>query len=175
MWSRPKRSRLRATPTRDPVRNRGGVGPERLEDRSLIDAASRLIWGTSPANGGLAASWQLSGDAALATTKLLAYIHLVRFEWDREKAARNERLHDVSFEQASEVFRDDADVLEIYDAQHSSLGEERYKTIGPVRDGLVLVVWTERDEDVIRIISAWWATDVEQKIYVKAMEERYGR
>jgi putative transcriptional regulator len=29
--------------------------------------------------------------------------------------------------------------------------------IGPITRGLVLVVWTERDEDILRIISARWA------------------
>jgi uncharacterized DUF497 family protein len=28
----------------------------------------------------------------------------VRFEWDAEKAARNERLHGVSFEEAAKLF-----------------------------------------------------------------------
>jgi uncharacterized DUF497 family protein len=32
---------------------------------------------------------------------------------------------------------------------------------------LVLVVWTERDEDLIRIISARWATPREQALFRK--------
>jgi uncharacterized DUF497 family protein len=38
----------------------------------------------------------------------------VRFEWDPEKAANNERIHGVSFEEATELFRTDAPVLEMY-------------------------------------------------------------
>ena len=47
--------------------------------------------------------------------------------------------------------------LEIFDAAHSAT-EERFITIGPIKDGLAVVVWTERDDDVVRIISARWAT-----------------
>jgi uncharacterized DUF497 family protein len=93
----------------------------------------------------------------------------VRFEWDPEKAARNERLHGVSFAEASELFMTDAPVLEVYDVDHSDT-EDRFKSIGPIAQGLVLVVWTERTEDVIRIISAWWATKAEQELYAEYVE-----
>lgn len=88
----------------------------------------------------------------------------MRFDWDAEKAARNERVHGVSFEEATELFTTDALVLEIYDVDHSDQ-EDRYKSIGPIKRGLVLVVWTERTDDLIRIISAWWATKNEQQLY----------
>ena len=35
---------------------------------------------------------------------------------------------------------------------------DRFITIGPIQHGLVMVVWTERVDDTIRIISARWAT-----------------
>jgi uncharacterized DUF497 family protein len=49
----------------------------------------------------------------------------VRFEWDPEKSERNRRLHDVSFEEASELFTTDAPVLEVYDVNHSET-EDRF-------------------------------------------------
>jgi len=88
----------------------------------------------------------------------------VNFEWDADKAARNEREHGVSFEEAKELFTTDASVLEIYDVEHSAL-EDRYKSIGWIRRGLALVVWTERSDDSIRIISARWATPTEDALY----------
>lgn len=97
----------------------------------------------------------------------------MRFEWDREKAARNERLHGVSFEEATELFTTEADVLEIFDVERSDT-EDRFKSIGPIRRGLVLVVWTERAEDVIRIVSAWWATTSEERAYREFLEEHHG-
>jgi len=93
----------------------------------------------------------------------------VRFEWDPDKAAQNERLHGVSFEEACELFTTDAPVLEVYDVDHSET-EDRFKSIGPIRRGLVLVVWTERSDDLVRIISAWWATKTEQQLYTEYLE-----
>ena len=97
----------------------------------------------------------------------------MRFEWDADKAARNEQVHGVSFEEASELFTTDAEVLEIYDVEHSD-AEDRFKSIGPIRRGLVLVVWTERSDDLIRIISARWADEVEKRLYQEFMETIHG-
>lgn len=93
----------------------------------------------------------------------------MRFEWDPEKAARNERLHEVSFDEARELFTTDAPVLEVYDVDHSG-PEDRFKSIGPIRRGLVLVVWTERSDDLVRIISARWATKAEREMYAEYVE-----
>ena len=93
----------------------------------------------------------------------------MRFEWDTEKAARNELIHGVSFEEACEVFTTDAPVLEIYDVDHSET-EDRFKSIGPIRRGLVLVVWTERSDDLVRVISAWWATKGDERLYAEYVE-----
>jgi uncharacterized DUF497 family protein len=70
----------------------------------------------------------------------------------------------VSFEEASQLFSQDVETLEIFDELHSEL-EERFISIGPIKRGLVLVVWTERDADIIRIISARWATARESQRY----------
>jgi uncharacterized protein len=93
----------------------------------------------------------------------------MRFEWDPEKAARNERIHGVSFEEAREVLTTDAPVLEVYDVDHSDT-EDRFKSIGPIRRGLVLVVWTERADNLVRVISAWWATKGEEQLYAEYVE-----
>lgn len=37
--------------------------------------------------------------------------------------------------------------------------------IGPISRGLVLVVWTQRDEETTRIISARWANQHEHGLY----------
>lgn len=95
----------------------------------------------------------------------------MRFEWDADKALQNERLHGVSFEEACELFTTDAPVLEVYDVDHSET-EDRFKSIGPTRNGLVVVVWTERADDLIRMISAWRATRTEQQLYAEYLEHR---
>ena len=90
--------------------------------------------------------------------------------WDEAKNVANQRNHKVSFEEASALFRSGNDYLEIFDAEHS-VTEDRFIAIGPIRRGLILIVWTERDEDTIRIISARWAEDDEQALYHAYMDE----
>ncbi|MHC4816450.1 MAG: BrnT family toxin [Planctomycetota bacterium] len=92
----------------------------------------------------------------------------MRVEWNPAKNLANQRKHGVSFEEAAELFTSRRDYLEIFDAQ-----EERFIAIGLVRRGVVLVVWTERDEDVIRIISARWATTREAQMYREKLEHRH--
>jgi uncharacterized DUF497 family protein len=70
---------------------------------------------------------------------------------------------------ACELFTIDAPVLDVYDVEHS-MAEDRFKSIGPIRRGLVLVVWTERSDDLVRIISAWWATKAEEQLYTEYLE-----
>ena len=96
----------------------------------------------------------------------------MRVEWDPTKDLANQRKHDVSFGEAAELLTSGRDYLEIFDAPHSEL-EDRFIAIGVVRRGVVLVVWTERDEDVIRIVSARWATNREQQMYRKYLEQRH--
>ncbi len=98
----------------------------------------------------------------------------MRVEWDPAKNLANQPKHDVSFEEAAELFTSGRDYLEIFDAPHSEL-EDRFIAIGLVRRGVVLVVWTERDEDVIRIISARWATTREAQMYRENLEQRHER
>jgi uncharacterized DUF497 family protein len=98
----------------------------------------------------------------------------VKVTWDEAKNLSNKAKHGVSFEEASELFSSDVDYLEIYDEAHSG-EEDRFIAIGPIRRGLVLVVWTERlspddNEDAMRIISARWATKREREHYRSSME-----
>lgn len=88
----------------------------------------------------------------------------MRITWDPVKNAANLRKHAISFEEAQMLFLSAADYLEIFDEAHSVL-EDRFIAIGPIARGIVLIVWTERDEDVLRIISARWATTSEQGLY----------
>jgi uncharacterized DUF497 family protein len=90
----------------------------------------------------------------------------VKVAWDDAKNLANLQKHGVSLEEASELFRSGVDYLEIFDDEHS-VTEDRFIAIGPIRRGLVLIVWTERDEETIRIISARWATKREQALYLE--------
>ncbi len=91
----------------------------------------------------------------------------MKFEWDTKKNTLNQNKHDVSFEDAKEVF-DDA--LHIARLDHRfSYFEERWITIGSTQKGLILVVanlfFSDEGEEIIRIISARPANVKEKKYY----------
>lgn len=95
----------------------------------------------------------------------------MKIDWDEIKNLANQTKHGVSFEEASALFSSGADYLEIFDEAHSD-EEERFIAIGPIRRGLVLVVWTEREEDTTRIIGARWATKREHAGYRSFLEQQ---
>jgi uncharacterized DUF497 family protein len=90
-------------------------------------------------------------------------------EWDEAKNLANQKKHDVSFEEASELLGSGEEFLEVFDVAHSG-DEDRFIAIGPIARGVVLVVWTQRDDDVVRIISARWATKRERASFIEHME-----
>jgi uncharacterized protein len=86
------------------------------------------------------------------------------FEWDSRKAKSNQRKHKVSFDEACTVF-DDVRATIFSDADHSN-GEEREIIVGySMLDRILLVSFTERSMEHVRIISARKATRREQKDY----------
>lgn len=88
---------------------------------------------------------------------------MLLFEWDYDMAIRNIRIHGVSFDEASTVFKDTLS-LTIHDPLHSEY-EDRFILIGnSYKSRLLVVVHTERG-DRIRIISARKATGKERKYY----------
>ena len=87
----------------------------------------------------------------------------MRFSWNPQKDAQNQRDHDVSFQEASTVFGDSL-AGTIPDPDHS-IGEERMITIGQSSNGRLLVVCHTEEDDEIRIISARTATAYERKDY----------
>jgi uncharacterized DUF497 family protein len=84
------------------------------------------------------------------------------FDWDDEKAARNEEKHGVPFEAAVDVFMD-PNRVEHPDTRHD-YGEERVNVIGAV-DGYVLHVTYTMRGPIGRIISARLASRKERKYY----------
>jgi len=90
------------------------------------------------------------------------------FEWDFNKAKTNLKKHQVSFEDATTVFKD-KNMISIFDEKHSE-NEERWITIGmDVNTRTLVVVHTfitiDEDNTKIRIISARKATKNEEKTY----------
>src|SRR5436189_402896 len=88
---------------------------------------------------------------------------MLRFVWDREKAAANLRKHAVSFDDAATAFGDPLSIT-ITDPEHS-VGEERWLLLGQSATGRLLVVAHTEHRDEIRIISARPATRRERQNY----------
>ena len=85
------------------------------------------------------------------------------FEWDPKKNAGNERKHSVSFFDAQFAFSDPKRVI-AKDNTHSTTREERFFCFGKVKNGVVTVRFTYRN-DVIRIFGAgYWRKG--RKLYV---------
>ncbi len=91
----------------------------------------------------------------------------MRFEWDELKNKRNIKKHNISFEEAKDVF-DDPLHISLLDERFGYF-EERWITIGQSKDYKLIVVanlYFDNDgEEVIRIISARKATNDERKQY----------
>lgn len=87
-----------------------------------------------------------------------------RFEWDKRKATSNLKKHGVSFDEASTVF-DDPSALIFPDDDHSE-AEERELIIGySVVRRLLIVGFTERTGETLRLISARGVTRKERQSY----------
>ena len=114
----------------------------------------------------------------------------IQFEYDENKNQKNIEKHGISFKSAARVFFD-YDRIEYFDEQESQ-EEDRFDIIGDLsagsinlfggndstignigKDTVVFVVYTERvkyirdnkEVEVIRIISARYATSFERGIY----------
>ena len=86
------------------------------------------------------------------------------FTWDDFKEEVNIEKHGVSFTEAATVWRDIA-AMEFFDDEHSE-NEDRFLKVGySNKSRVLLVVFCERKEEEIRLISARKATKSERKSY----------
>ena len=89
----------------------------------------------------------------------------LKFDWDDNKAAANEKKHKISFELAITVF-DDPNALLAPDEKHSAPTEAREWIIGLSDSSVLVVVFTKRlSGRIYRIISARRANRRERKLY----------
>jgi uncharacterized DUF497 family protein len=100
----------------------------------------------------------------------MAYALSVAFEWDDRKNLINEQKHGLSFEEARGLFESRVDYLEIFDSEHSEF-EDRFIAVGPIVRGIIVVIYTEREGDIIRIIAARRANKNERSLYRSYMDQ----
>lgn len=91
------------------------------------------------------------------------------FEWDAAKNDANFAKHGVDFELAALVF--DGPVLEALDGRRD-YGEVRWVGYGVVDGELYRVVYTRREDNVIRIISAHKAGRRTWRKWIGAIQPR---
>ena len=94
----------------------------------------------------------------------------MRFEWDDAKDRSNQQKHGLSFSEAIQLFHSGQDYLEIFDVGHSQ-EEDRFIAIGEIHRGVAVVIYTERDKDVVRIIGARMATNRERDRFREHMDQ----
>nr|VFJ50261.1 MAG: hypothetical protein BECKFM1743C_GA0114222_100829 [Candidatus Kentron sp. FM]VFK08523.1 MAG: hypothetical protein BECKFM1743B_GA0114221_100735 [Candidatus Kentron sp. FM] len=95
----------------------------------------------------------------------------VNFEWDERKNRANVHKHGLDFSDAWEVF--DNPMLISFD-NREDYGEDRLIGIGLLRARIVVVVYAERVEGIIRIISLRKALSYERKKYDRIIGNRLG-
>jgi uncharacterized DUF497 family protein len=97
----------------------------------------------------------------------------MKFDWDERKNTENIRKHGFDFADAWEVFQNPLFVM-IDDREHYE--EDRWIGIGMMSNGIVVVlVFTEREQETIRIISMRKATKNERTRYEKEIKNRLGK
>ena len=86
-------------------------------------------------------------------------------DWDPKKAQANLREHGVTFAEAATVFTDDYALTR---ENTDSFDEKRFVSLGMSATGtLLVVVFTHREPDLYRVISAWKANKPQRKQYEK--------
>ena len=88
----------------------------------------------------------------------------MQFEWNPEKAEANLKKHGVSFEEAKTVFGDFS--ARIFEDEEHSFEEKRNGIVRhSAKNRLLIISYTERENDTIRIISARETTSRERRKY----------
>ncbi len=90
----------------------------------------------------------------------------MQIDWCPSKAEANVRDHRVSFAEAATVLTDD---FALTREDPDAIGEQRLVALGMSATGaLLVVVYTHREPDIYRLISAWKANKPQRTLYEKA-------
>ena len=126
---------------------------------------------------GIQHNFKASFHGQIEPKKALPYIQKVnilgkmKFEWDEPKRKLNLKNHGIDFEDITSIF--DAPMLTALDSRED-YGEDRWVGIGIVRNIVLVIVFTERGHDKIRIISARKATKNERQAFDKEIKDQLG-
>lgn len=93
----------------------------------------------------------------------------MEFEWDEYKNQRNREKHGFDFADAFHIFELPM-VIDLDDRE--DYGEDHYIGIGLLSGRVVVVVYTEPDEETVRIISLRKALSYERRRYEQYLKNR---
>ena len=91
----------------------------------------------------------------------------MRYTWTEEKNRKNIRRQGIAFEDAKRIF--EGPTVERIDDRFD-YGEIRVYAIGLVNGLEITVIYTDKNDDERRIISAWRAEPHERRYYWKKTE-----
>jgi uncharacterized protein len=94
----------------------------------------------------------------------------MNFEWDERKNEINVDKHGFDFADANQVF----DLPMVVELDERDDGEAQWIGTGMLYGRVVVVVYTEPDEEIIRIISLRKALSYERKRYGQYLKNRLG-
>ena len=100
------------------------------------------------------------------------YSYAVRFEWDEAKRKANITKHGIDFLDVPDIF---TSLMLVGTDTRKDYGETRKIGFGFIRGRLVIVAFTEREPDVIRIISARKANTREKACYQETIADELGK
>ncbi len=91
----------------------------------------------------------------------------MKFEWDQQKNQANIANHELDFNDAFRIF---SLPLRISLDDRQNYGEDRWIGVGMLDGRVVVVVFAEPDEQIIRVISLRKALPYERKIYEQYLQ-----
>ena len=92
----------------------------------------------------------------------------VRFEWDEGKRRENLSKHGVDFREAGEMF---AGPILVRTDSREYYGEDRYIGYGLVKGMLMVIVFTEPDEETVRVITLRKAKKNEKRLFAAKIRD----
>jgi uncharacterized DUF497 family protein len=95
----------------------------------------------------------------------------MKFDWDHSKNQANIAKHELDFADASKVFRLP---LRISLDERQNYREDRWIGVGILDGRVVVIVFTEPDDQTIRIISLRKALPYERKFYESYLKDELG-
>lgn len=95
----------------------------------------------------------------------------MQYEWDEKKRKLNLQKHGLDFRDAWKVF--EAPILYALD-EREDYGEDRWIGIGLLDTRVIVVIFTERGHDTIRIISMMKALSHERERYQAYLRNQLG-